>query len=236
MAESASINLNARANSKERLLFSFLIVLAISIFIQFARHLIELRPFWIDEIFTFYHSNGGDWRDFIEQTACGLNRMPPLYYLITKFLFDGDTFLYNCRFLSLFFSTITFWLSYRILRFWLTRTCSFLISIITLFGSNLFIEYSIEARPYSMALMISVTFVYYVIKVEFNEKLLKTNSIIICVLCLLLPSTHYVYGLTALSVGTFHIIFTKHNRLILLTAYALAGILFTSIHLGMFFQ
>jgi hypothetical protein len=236
MAENSSVKLNAQKHLTEKFLFSLLFVLAISIFILFARDLIDIRPFWVDEIFTFYHSNGGTWKDFIDQTSCGLNRMPPLYFLITKFLFDGDTFLYKCRWLSAFFSTISFLLSYRILRFWLARIYSFLISIITFFGSNLFIEYSIEARPYSMALMISVAFVYYVIKIEFKKKLLKSNSILLCVLCLLLPSTHYVYGLTALSVGTFHVIFSKHNRLLILTAYAIAGILFISIHWAVFIE
>ena len=76
-------------------------------FIYFGIIIIPVRPIWIDEIFTFYHSNGGSWNDFINQTYCGLHRMPPLYFIITKFLFNGDDFINSCRYLSLMCSCFT---------------------------------------------------------------------------------------------------------------------------------
>ena len=133
--------------------------LVVGLFITTNIRLAKIKPHTCDEIFSFYHSKGGDYEDFFVQTKTGFNRMPPLYFLILKILFPESNFIYNTRLLSLFFSLITALYLYKISRLWPDPEFSLCISVCGLFGSNSFIEASIDARPYSLCLLVLTIFI-----------------------------------------------------------------------------
>ena len=193
-------------------------------------------PIWVDEIFSFYHSTGGSMRDFISQTESGLNRMPPLYFLLTKILFNDESYILNTRILSIFFSSVTFLYLYKICNIWTDWSISFFLCTLTLFSSDLFLGYSFEARPYSLCIMLVTLLCFSVIKYESGKLHRWRERICLAFLCFLLPSSHYMYGITASAIGLTHILFTKHNKFQLITAYVLAGIFFILIHFNIFLK
>jgi hypothetical protein len=50
----------------------------------------------------------------------------------------------------------------------------------------------------------------------------------------MLPTSHYVYGLSALVLGLSHILFTQKNKIRIIITYVTAGVLFTVLHLKIF--
>lgn len=193
-------------------------------------------PIWVDEIFSFYHSTGGSMGDFISQTESGLNRMPPMYFLLTKILFNDESYILNARILSIFFSSVTFLYLYKICNIWTDWSISFFLCTLTLFSSDLFLGYSFEARPYSFCMMLVTLFCFSIIKYESGKLHRWRERICLTFLCFLLPSSHYMYGITACALGLAHILFTKHNKFQLINAYFLAGIFFILIHFNIFLK
>lgn len=194
------------------------------------------RPIWVDEIFSFYHSTGGSISDFIGQTESGLNRMPPMYFLLTKFLFSQESYIVNVRLLSIFFSSVTFLYLYKICNLWTDWSISFFLCTLTLFSSDLFLGYSFEARPYSLCMMLVTLFCFSIIKYECEKLHGWRERTCLAFLCFMLPASHYMYGITACALGLTHILFTKHNKFQLISAYVLAGIFFILIHFNIFLK
>ena len=191
-------------------------------------------PVWIDEIFSFYHSTGGTLSDFISQTESGLNRMPPFYFLLTKLLFSEQSYILNARVLSILFSSVTFLYLFKICNIWTDWSISFFLSTLTLFNSTLFLQYSFEARPYSMCLMLLTLFCFYIIKLELTQKHNFRDYVILGCLCFLLPTSHYMYGISSFALGITHIFFTRKDKIRVIITYFIAGICFTALHLNIF--
>lgn len=191
-------------------------------------------PVWIDEIFSFYHSTGGILSDFISQTESGLNRMPPFYFLLTKLLFSEQSYVLNARVLSILFSSVTFLYLFKICNIWTDWSISFFLSALTLFNSTLFLQYSFEARPYSMCLMLLTLFCFYIIKYELTQKHDCRDYVILGCLCFLLPTSHYMYGISSFALGMTHIFFTRKDKIQVIITYVIAGLCFTALHLNIF--
>lgn len=191
-------------------------------------------PIWIDEILSFYHSKGGSFADFFGQTNSGLNRMPPFYFMLTKLLISEESFIFNSRILSIFFSSLTFFYLFKICKFWVDWSISFFLSSLTLFSSDLFLQYSFEARPYSMCLMFLTMFCFLIIRHEHKLQITFYDYLFLGLTCFMIPASHYVYGLTAFALGLSHILFTQKNKVRIIISYVTAGVLFTVLHLNIF--
>ena len=214
--------------------FAFSIVLLL--FVGTSVHLAWMKPPFCDEIFSYYHSKGGDYNQFLDQTKSGFNRMPPLYFLFCKLFFSAENFLFQARLFSLFTTLLSILYLYKIARVWLDENLSFLLSFSLLTSASAFQEYAIEARPYSICFFWCVLFVYQILKFEIHGRKSKLDKFFLFTLCLLLPSSHYLYGVTALFVGIAHVNFTQFDKFEILKIYILAGVIFAALHLGIFIE
>jgi hypothetical protein len=179
------------------------------LFVGTSVHLAEIKPPSCDEIFSYYHSKGGDYNQFWDQTKSGFNRMPPLYFLFCKIFFSSENFLYQARLFSLFTALLSIFYLYKIARIWLDENLSFLLSLSLLTCASTFQEYAIDARPYSLCFLGSVLFIHRILKFENDGRKSKMEKFFLFALCLLLPSSHYLYGVTALFVGIAHVSCTR---------------------------
>lgn len=213
-------------------IFSYIFVFFILIYFGF-NSLYEAPP-WIDEILTYFHSKGGNFDEFIVQTECGLNRMPPLYFLFTKVFIPESSFFYSARFLSTLFSVFTFYYLTKIARFWIDWNKSIFISSITLFSSDLFIYHTYEARPYSLCLMLVTMLCFLILRYEIMQKSNTCVKFLIGLVCFLLPAIHYTYSISSFFLGSTHILFTNKRRSSLICIYFSAGLLFLASHLNLF--
>ena len=214
--------------------FAFLIVLLL--FVGTSVHLAEIKPPSCDEIFSYYHSKGGDYNQFWDQTKSGFNRMPPLYFLFCKIFFSSENFLYQARLFSLFTALLSIFYLYKIARIWLDENLSFLLSLSLLTCASTFQEYAIDARPYSLCFLGSVLFIHRILKFENDGRKSKMEKFFLFALCLLLPSSHYLYGVTALFVGIAHVSCTRFDKFEVFEIYILAGISFVVLHLAIFLE
>lgn len=215
-----------------RITFILVVVLFTTKNIEIAK----IKPHNCDEIFSFYHSKGGEYKEFIDQTKTGFNRMPPFYFLIIKLLFTEGNFIYNTRLLSLFFSLITILFLYKISRLWLDPEFSLCISVCSLVGSSSFIEVSTEARPYSLCLLILTIFIYNILSYEIRVRNKSINKYILFFLCAMLPFCHYFYGVTALFLGLAHVFITIGKKADIFKIYLCSGIFFVLFHLMLFLE
>ena len=162
--------------------------------------------------------------------------MPPLYFIFLKTIISDDSFFYKVRFLSTLFSVFTFFFLIKIANFWLDWSKSIFISSITLFGSDLFLNYTYEARPYSLCLMLVTIFCFLILRHEIKQKVNTGFNILLGLVCFLLPAVHYTYGISSLFLGSFHILFTNKNRKSLICIYFSAGLFFVASHLNLFLK
>ena len=93
-----------------------------------------------------------------------------MYFLLTKILFNDESYILNARILSIFFSSVTFLYLYKICNIWTDWSISFFLCTLTLFSSDLFLGYSFEARPYSLCMMLVTLFCFSIIKSIFSSK------------------------------------------------------------------
>ena len=226
--------MDINSTTREYIIYFVFYLIALSFLIFFGIYFGLNSPIWIDEIFTYYHSTGGNLCDFNSQTESGINRMPPFYFLLNKLLFNENTFVIYSRILSIIFSTITFLYLFKICKFWLDWSVSFFLTTLTLFSSDLFLQYSFEARPYSLCLMLHTIFCFLILKHEHKSHLRLFDYFTLGMTCFMLPTSHYTYGLTALVLGLTHILFSQKNKLRIFITYLTAGILFIIIHLKIF--
>lgn len=162
--------------------------------------------------------------------------MPPLYFLFCKIFFSAENFLFQARLFSLFTTLLSILYLYKIARVWLDENLSFLLSLSLLTSASAFQEYAIEARPYSICFFWCVLFVYQILKFEIHGRKSKLDKFFLFTLCLLLPSSHYLYGVTALFVGIAHVNITQFDKFEILKIYILAGVIFAALHLGIFIE
>lgn len=226
--------MNFYTKEKEIILFSVFYIIALGALLILGINFSLKAPVWIDEIFSFYHSTGGTLSDFISQTECGLNRMPPFYFLLTKLLFNEQSYILNARVLSILCSSVTFLYLFKICNIWTDWSISFFLSSLTLFNSTLFLQYAFEARPYSMCLMLLTLFCFYIIKYELSQKNKCRDYFILGFLCFLLPTSHYTYGISSFVLGMTHLFFTRKNKVQIIITYVIAGICFTALHFNIF--
>lgn len=206
------------------------------LFVGTSVHLAEIKPPSCDEIFTYYLSKDGDYNQFWDQTKSGFNRMPPLYFLFCKIFFSSENFLFQARLFSLFTALLSIFYLYKIARIWLDENLSFLLSLSLLTCASTFQEYAIDARPYSLCFFGGVLFIHRILKFENDGRKSKIEKFYLFALCLLLPSSHYLYGLTALFVGIAHVFCTRFDKFEVLKIYFLAGISFVFLHLAIFIE
>lgn len=214
--------------------FAYSVVLLL--FVGTSVHLAEIKPPSCDEIFSYYHSKGGDYNQFWDQTKSGFNRMPPLYFLFCKIFFSSEIFLFQARLFSLFTALLSIFYLYKIASIWLDENLGFLLPLSLLTCASTFQEYAIDARPYSLCFLLCVLFVYRILKFEAVRRKSKIEKFYLFALCLLLPSSHYLYGLTALFVGIAHVHFTRFGKFEVLKIYILSGIIFVILHLAIFIE
>ena len=162
--------------------------------------------------------------------------MPPLYFLFCKIFFSAENFIFQARLFSLFTALLSIFYLYKIARVWLDGNLSFLLSLSLLTCASTFQEYAIEARPYSCVFFWCVLFIYRILKFEANRRKSKVDKLIIFALCLLLPSSHYLYGLTALFVGVAHVNFTRFDKFEIMKIYIFAMVVFVTLHLAIFIE
>lgn len=214
------------------ILYSILVVL----FIWISVSLGKVKPPSCDEIFSYYHSKGGNYGEFIEQTESGFNRMPPFYFLVTKAIFSEQDFIFKCRMLSLVFALLNLFFLYKISRFWHNFDASLLLSMGCLLASPYFLEYSIDARPYSLCLLLLTIFIYKILVFEQRKNGGRIPKFTLFLVCFLLPSSHYLYGISALFVAMAHVFMTHSRRLVVFIIYLLSGLAFIAIHLSIFIE
>ena len=228
--------MNINTKNQQNLIDATFYIIILGALLLFGLNFGLKSPIWVDEIFSFYHSTGGSMGDFFSQTESGLNRMPPMYFLLTKILFNDESYILNARILSIFFSSVTFLYLYKICNIWTDWSISFFLCTLTLFSSDLFLGYSFEARPYSLCMMLVTLFCFSIIKYESGKLHGWRERTYLAFICFLLPANHYMYGITACALGLTHILFTKHNKLQLISSYVLAGIFFIIIHFNIFLK
>ena len=214
------------------ILYSILVVL----FIWISVSLGKVKPPSCDEIFSYYHSKGGNYGEFIEQTESGFNRMPPFYFLVTKAIFSEQDFIFKCRMLSLVFALLNLFFLYKISRFWHNFDASLLLSMGCLLASPYFLEFSIDARPYSLCLLLLTIFIYKILVFEQRKNGGRIPKFTLFLVCFLLPSSHYLYGISALFVAMAHVFMTHSRRLVVFIIYLLSGLAFIAIHLSIFIE
>ena len=214
------------------ILYSILVVL----FIWISVSLGKVKPPSCDEIFSYYHSKGGNYGEFIEQTESGFNRMPPFYFLVTKAIFSEQDFIFKCRMLSLVFALLNLFFLYKISRFWHNFDASLLLSMGCLLASPYFLEYSIDARPYSLCLLLLTIFIFKILVFEQRKNGGRIPKFTLFLVCFLLPSSHYLYGISALFVAMAHVFMTHSRRLVVFIIYLLSGLAFIAIHLSIFIE
>ena len=214
------------------ILYSILVVL----FIWISVSLGKVKPPSCDEIFSYYHSKGGNYGEFIEQTESGFNRMPPFYFLVTKAIFSEQDFIFKCRMLSLVFALLNLFFLYKISRFWHNFDASLLLSMGCLLASPYFLEFSIDARPYSLCLLLLTIFIFKILVFEQRKNGGRIPKFTLFLVCFLLPSSHYLYGISALFVAMAHVFMTHSRRLVVFIIYLLSGLAFIAIHLSIFIE
>ena len=214
------------------ILYSILVVL----FIWISVSLGKVKPPSCDEIFSYYHSKGGNYGEFIEQTESGFNRMPPFYFLVTKAIFSEQNFIFKCRMLSLAFALLNLFLLYKISRFWHNFDTSLLISLVCLLASPYFLEYAIDARPYALCLLLLTIFIYKILEFEQRKEGGEISKFTLFLVCFLLPSSHYLYGISALFVGLAHVLMTGSSRWVIFKIYLLSGLAFMASHISIFIE
>ena len=220
----------------KKLFLRFLLSIVLLLFVGTSIHLSEIKPPSCDEIFSYYHSKGGDYQEFFEQTRSGFNRMPPLYFLFCKIFFSAENFILQARLFSLFTALLSILCLYKIARIWLGENLSFLLSVSLLTSASAFQEYAIDARPYSLCFFWSVLFVFRILRFEIHGQISKLDKFYLFGLCLLLPSSHYLYGITAVIIGMTHVYSTKFPKFEILKIYIFAGISFVVLHLAIFIE
>ena len=214
------------------ILYSILVVL----FIWISVSLGKVKPPSCDEIFSYYHSKGGNYGEFIEQTESGFNRMPPFYFLVTKAIFSEQNFIFKCRMLSLVFALLNLFFLYKISRFWHNFDASLLLSMGCLLASPYFLEFSIDARPYSLCLLLLTIFIYKILEFEQRKEGGEISKFTLFLVCFLLPSSHYLYGISALFVGLAHVLMTDSSRWVIFKIYLLSGLAFMASHISIFIE
>lgn len=219
-----------------KLILQFVFSIVLLLFVGISVHLAEIKPPSCDEIFSYYHSKGGDYNQFLDQTKSGFNRMPPLYFIFCKIFFSSENFIFQTRLFSLFTALLSIFYLYKIARIWLDENLSLLLSFSLLTCTSTFQEYAIDARPYSLCFFWCVLFIHRILKFENDGRKSKIEKFSLFALCLFLPSCHYLYGLTALFVGITHVFYTRFDKFEVLKIYILAGISFVILHLAIFIE
>ena len=214
------------------ILYSILVVS----FVWISVSLGKVKPPSCDEIFSYYHSKGGNYGEFIEQTESGFNRMPPFYFFVTKAIFSEQDFIFKCRMLSLAFALLNLFFLYKISRFWHNFDASLLLSMGCLLASPYFLGYAIDARPYALCLLLLTIFIYKILDFEQRKEGGRIPKFTLFVVCFLLPSSHYLYGASALFIGLAHVLLTKSSRWVIFKIYMLAGLAFIASHLSIFIE
>jgi len=213
-----------------------LYLILVVLFIWISVSLGKVKPPSCDEIFSYYHSKEGNYGEFIEQTKSGFNRMPPFYFLVTKAIFSEQNFIFKCRMLSLVFALLNVFFLYKISRFWHNFDASLLLSMGCLLASPYFLEYSIDARPYSLCLLLLTIFIYKILDFEQRKEGGVISQFTLFLVCFLLPSSHYLYGISALFLGMAHVFMTNSRRWVIFKIYLLSGFAFVAIHLSIIIE
>jgi mannosyltransferase len=170
----------------------------------------------VDEPFSIYHAQL-DIPDIIYQLSLGNN--PPLFEIILHYwikVFGISEF--SVRFPSLLFSVLTIYVVYRIgLKFFSIPIAILSATLITF--SSYLIEYSHEARVYSLFALLTCTSMYYFLKICHFQKI-KLNFLILVLINSLLIYSHY-FGFFVLFLQAFTILSFKELRLQLIKPFSL---------------
>ena len=212
--------------------YTVLIVLFVGVSVDLGK----VKPPSCDELFTYYHAKGGSYNEFIEQTESGFNRMPPFYFFATKAIFSEQNFIFKCRMLSLVFALLNVFFLYKIARFWHNFDASLLLSLVCLLASPYFLEYAIDARPYALCLLLLTIFIYKILDFEQRKEGGGISKFTLFLVCFLLPSSHYLYGISALFVGLAHVLMTDSSRWVIFKIYLLSGLAFIASHFSIFIE
>ena len=138
--------------------------------------------------------------------------------------------------LSLVFALLNLFFLYKISRFWHNFDASLLLSMGCLLASPYFLEFSIDARPYSLCLLLLTIFIYKILVFEQRKNGGRIPKFTLFLVCFLLPSSHYLYGISALFVAMAHVFMTHSRRLVVFIIYLLSGLAFIAIHLSIFIE
>jgi hypothetical protein len=145
-----------------------------------------------------------DLRGIIQQTSTDFH--PPLYYFLLhlwrSFLGDSE---FSVRLLSVLFGIMGIWGIYQLSKLLFNITtalvASFFFSI-----SHLNIEFSQEARMYSLLVLLTIYSMYYLVKLEKEQSLI--NFVFFIIFNVLLLYTH-VYSFFIISAEYFYILSLK---------------------------
>lgn len=174
--------INYIKNNKEYFILAVIIILGFLLRI----YKISSPSLWHDELMTFYRLQGS-FSDTLSTLL--ISPFPPLYYILMKFwtnLFGFSEF--SLRFPSLIFSTITILYVYLLVKKLFNRNTA-LISSFILAISPYAINYSQEAKMYSLIWFLSLASFYYFL--EFIEKPNKKNIILYTIFTALMIYTLY---------------------------------------------
>ncbi len=186
---------------------------------------IGFQSAWLDELNTMMESNPNLTFEEFKKSVVFWEGMPHLYFLITRFL--STFFSYNIitvRLVSVFFGVLSIYYIYKLGHKIFNKNVG-LISAGFLTVNIFHIEYSQEARSYSM-LMFFVIISFYQLLIYLKKKTLL-SAILLGVFCGLITNAHPIGILNVMSIYLIiliHLIVFKKDRIMLLKYSVISAI------------
>lgn len=168
------------------------VVLVLSIAIILRLHLIFSQEFSFDERFTYFHATNNP---FIGHFVNPQDDRPPFYYSFIKLILPLSSSKEFVRLPSLIFSISSAFFIYRIFNFFNKKAA--LYALIFYSTHSLLIHVSWQARDYSLLYMLSITVLYFLIKILFSvhssQRIKKSDIFFLLVTMLVGILTTYLF-------------------------------------------